>query len=572
MMSKLILRNLRLDLLFAAATWLTMAGCGGPTHLGPNAWDKQKWAEKAKGIRTSYNPDHDLSAEELTLVPGDERWLDFVYWCFANKLTEHQVEAYGGTDWEGPTGGVIFHWAPGSRWETHTLASFGFAIGHLIGEHRWRDTQFPEFFEKYGGVYGINVKDRLAEIDPESARPWVEFLDYIGGSESPYSRYLFHQEQYVDSVNEKIYLFGGQGAGFIYTYDRYYHEVREVLTDASAYEFFQMYDLYGPGFASRGNWARQGLSETLVHDLFYVDKEREKAGGKPGVPGSERYNPNLPAPEIATEHPMYTDMKAGQELYNQQCTPCHGIQGDGKGFLAAALDVKPRDFRQGTYKFRTTQSGELPSIEDVERTIRVGVPNTTMPAWGQFLNDQQIHQLAVYLTVFSQDFTEAVKSGAQALKIEMMAKPDVPEDQLLAEGKKWYQELECWKCHGQEGKGDGPSAPEQEDSWGEPITPADLTYKWNFKNGHTPEDVYRTFIGGLDGTPMPSYLEALDALQALSDTGGDARPHWALVEYVLALSAGERPVVRLADFRSRIPADLDKFGVVRSAGPSVLGQ
>ncbi|MDZ7313143.1 MAG: hypothetical protein ONB45_17900 [candidate division KSB1 bacterium] len=50
-------------------------------------------------------------------------------------------------------------------------------------------------------------------------------------------------------------MIGGQGAGFAYSFERYYHEVREVLTDASAYQFFQMYDLYGPGFASRGNWA-----------------------------------------------------------------------------------------------------------------------------------------------------------------------------------------------------------------------------------------------------------------------------------------------------------------------------
>lgn len=555
---------MRLGLLFAGAAWLTVAGCGRSTDVGPNAWNKQRWAEKTKGIRTSYNPDHDLSTEELTLVPGDERWLDFVYWSFANKVSEHQLEAYGGTGWEGPTGGVIFHWAPGSRWETHTLASFGFAIGRLIGEHRWRDTHFPEFFEKYGGVYGVNVKDRLVEIDPTSARPWVEFLNYIGGSESPYYRYLFHQVQYVDPVSQKIYLSGGHGVGFNYTFQRYYHEVREVLTDAGAYEFFQMYDLYGPGFASRGNWARQGPSETLVHDLFYVNKEREIAGAKPGVAGPERYDPDLPAPKIPSEHPMYVDMKAGQELYNQQCTPCHGIQGDGKGFLAAGLEVKPRDFRQGTYKFRTTLSGELPTIKDVERTIRVGVPNTTMPAWGQFLTDEQIHQLAAYLTVFSEDFREAVKSGEQPGKIQMTAKPEVPQDQLLARGKKWFQELECWKCHGQEGKGDGPSAPELEDSWGEHIMATDLTYKWHFKNGHAPEDVYRTFIGGLSGTPMPSYADSLDAL---ADMSGDPGARWALVEYILSLSPRERPVVRLADFKRRIPADLDKSGLVRGVAP-----
>jgi len=539
-----------------AALGLLGAGCAKkakPTHLGPAAWNKQQWMEKVKGIRTSYNPDADLNAETLTLVPGDERWLDFVYWSLNNKVAEHQVEAYGGTDWEGPQGGVIFHWAPGSHWETHTLASFGFTIGHVIGEHRWRDTMFPDFFEKYGGVYGVNVKDRATEIDPKSPVPWVEFLAYAGGSESPYYRYLFHQEEFVDPVNQKIYLIGGQGAGFMYTFERYYHEVREVLTDASAYQFFQMYDMYGPGFASRGNWAKQGLSPEVVRKLGYVDAEAENAGAKPGVAGPTRYNPNPPAPEIPADHPMAADMKAGQDLYKQQCTPCHGIQGDGKGFLAAGFDVKPRDFRQGTYKFRSTNTGELPTIEDVERAIRVGAPNTTMPAWGQFLNDQQIHQLAVYLTIFSERFTEAIKSGAQPQKIEMMAKPDVPQEELLALGKKWYQELECGKCHGETGKGDGPSADELKDEWGERIAATDLTYKWTFKNGHAPEDIYRSMNGGLNGTPMPAYGEILS----------DAKLRWAMVEYILSLSPKERPVLHLADFKNRMPQGVEKSGVVR---------
>jgi len=546
-----------LSLVLAAAIGITSPGCAKktkPTHLGPAAWNKQQWIEKSKGVRTSYNPDRDLNAETLTLVPGDERWLDFVYWCLNNKVAEHQVEAYGGTDWEGPQGGVIFHWAPGSHWETHTLASFGFTIGHIIGEHRWRDTMFPEFFEKYGGVYGVNLKDRLTEIDPKSPKPWVEFLAYAGGSNSPYYRYLFHQEAVVDPVKQKIYLLGGQGAGFAYSFERYYHEVREVLTDASAYEFFQMYDLYGPGFASRGNWARQALPEEVAHKVGYLDEEAEKAGTRPGVAGPTRYNPNPPPPEIPADHPMAAEMKAGQALYNKQCAPCHGIQGDGKGFLAAGFDVKPRDFRQGIYKFRSTQSGELPTIEDVEHAIRVGVPNTTMPAWGQFLDDTQIHQLALYLTIFSDRFSEALRTGKQPKKIDMMAKPPVPEGELLALGKKWYQELECGKCHGPAGKGDGPSAGQLTDNWGQPIQATNLTYKWTFKNGYTPEDIYRTMIGGLDGTPMPSYAEALP----------DAQLRWAMVAYILSLSPKERPVIHLADFKNRVPKDLEKSGVVRA--------
>ncbi|MGZ3428873.1 MAG: hypothetical protein ACXVCV_19605, partial [Polyangia bacterium] len=131
---------------------LFLVGCRGRTnraHLGPGAWTSAQWQERCGGVRTSYNPENELSDSELTLTPGDARWLDFVYWAIANKVAEHQVESYGGTGWDGPKGGIVFHWAPGSHWERDTLASFGFTLGHTVGEHRWLDTMFPDFFERY---------------------------------------------------------------------------------------------------------------------------------------------------------------------------------------------------------------------------------------------------------------------------------------------------------------------------------------------------------------------------------------------------------------------------------------
>ncbi len=522
-------------------------------HISGFAWDAEQWAEKTRGIRTSYNPDHDLSTTQLTLTPGDPRWLDFVFWCFNNKLAEHQVEAYGGTEWDGPTGGVIFHWAPGSRWETHTLASFGFTIGHTIGEHKWMDTQFPDFFEKYGGVYGVNVKDRIAEIDPGSPAVWAAFLEYSGGPSSPYYRYLFHQEAIVDPIRDRIYLIGGQGVGFEYTFERYYHEVREVLTDAKAFQFFQLYDQFGPGFASLGGWARNKLSAQIRG--IYMTDDTSKWSTRPGVARAERYNPNIPSPPIPSDIPEVEAITRGQDVYKRQCAPCHGIAGDGKGFLAAGFEVKPRDFRQGTYKFRTTKSGELPAIEDVEHTVRAGVPGTTMPAWGEFLTDQQIKDVSRYLVIFSDQFTDAWRNSHLP---EKLAIPPAPQDlaSLRARGKELFAEAQCAKCHGDAGRGDGPSAPDLQDSWEQSISPADLTYKWQFKNGYQAADLYRTIYGGLNGTPMPSYLDAYP----------DARDQWAIVSYILSLSPETRPVLHLSDYKAgvlAVGARCDEHGRVR---------
>jgi hypothetical protein len=74
-------------------------------HVGPFAWSNQQWQRRCAGVRTCYNPDHDLHSDALTLHPSDPRWLDFVFWSLNNKVNEHQFEAYGGTGWNGPTGG-----------------------------------------------------------------------------------------------------------------------------------------------------------------------------------------------------------------------------------------------------------------------------------------------------------------------------------------------------------------------------------------------------------------------------------------------------------------------------------
>ena len=106
------------------------------THVGPFAWSNAQWRSRCRGVRTSYNRDHDLTDDALTLRPADPRWLDFVFWSLNNKVNEHQFEAYGGTGWNGPKGGILFHWAPWSHWERDTLHSYGFTIGHIVGEHR----------------------------------------------------------------------------------------------------------------------------------------------------------------------------------------------------------------------------------------------------------------------------------------------------------------------------------------------------------------------------------------------------------------------------------------------------
>jgi len=173
-------------------------GSSAPVHPFPissYAWDDTEWAARCQPVRTSYNPDRPLSTASLTLSPTDERFVDFLYWVWANKIGEHQVEQVGGTEWKGPTNGVIFHWAPGSRWETHTIVPFEHAIDHLVDEHRWTDRMFPDFFTPFGKIQGVGIEKRLSM---KNSPTWAMFLEHIGGPESPYYRYVFHQESGID--------------------------------------------------------------------------------------------------------------------------------------------------------------------------------------------------------------------------------------------------------------------------------------------------------------------------------------------------------------------------------------
>ena len=84
--------------------------------------------------------------------------------------------------------------------------------------------------------------------------------------------------------------------------------------------------------------------------------------------------------------------------------------------------------------------------------------------------------------------------------------------------------MKCAKCHGETGLGDGESAPELEDDSGLPIVPRNFTDASQFVGGSDPASIFQTFNTGFDGTPMPSFLDFLDAEQS-----------WQLVWYVISL-------------------------------------
>ena len=80
--------------------------------------------------------------------------------------------------------------------------------------------------------------------------------------------------------------------------------------------------------------------------------------------------------------------KVERGLFRKHCVQCHGISGDGRGPAAALLAPYPRDFRRGSFKFKSTPIGKKPTHSDIVRTLEQGLPGTAMPAFGT-LNDSE---------------------------------------------------------------------------------------------------------------------------------------------------------------------------------------
>jgi cytochrome c oxidase cbb3-type subunit 2 len=213
----------------------------------------------------------------------------------------------------------------------------------------------------------------------------------------------------------------------------------------------------------------------------------------------------------------------GRAVYRQRCIGCHGAAGDGNGVAATFLSPRPRDFTAAVFKFRSTPSGALPTDGDLYRTVTRGVRWTAMPTWHE-LPDKDRLAVVAFIKTFSTRWKE------EKPEPPLTASPPPASAELVARGRELYASAKCWECHGEQGRGDGPSAAQLKDDLDRPIRPTDFT-RGQLKGGATVADVFRTMTNGLDGTPMPSFADTM---------ADDER--WAISYFVLSLSAWADPL------------------------------
>jgi cytochrome c oxidase cbb3-type subunit 2 len=261
---------------------------------------------------------------------------------------------------------------------------------------------------------------------------------------------------------------------------------------------------------------------TPTPDLVDLVRYLQKLGTNRGV-WRDVFEPQTVGFSAMTVPERSDLLERGRAVYTQRCIGCHGVEGDGNGAAATFLSPRPRDFTAAVFKFRNTPSGTLPTDGDLYRTVTRGVRWTAMPTWHELPEKDRLAVVA-FIKTFSKRWKEE--------KVELALPPSPPpaSAQIVARGRDLYVSAKCWECHGETGRGDGPSAAQLKDDLDRPIRPTDFT-RGQLKGGAHVVDVFRTMTNGLDGTPMPSFADTMT---------DDER--WAISYFVLSLSAWADPL------------------------------
>lgn len=297
---------------------------------------------------------------------------------------------------------------------------------------------------------------------------------------------------------------------------------------------------------------------------------------------------------LAAGPAQMVDSQVRRGLYRQHCVHCHGISGDGAGPTAVFLNPYPRDYRQGKFKFKSTEFAAKPTDADLLQTLTEGIPGTAMPSFKllplderealveyvKYLSMRGEVELAMARYLFVEEetlelsrstlvefLTEVAESWAAAP--EQVVRPETqpahvlatdPNEKarLLAEsierGRKLFagEKAACVKCHGPTGLGDSEDKlyddwnkdkdpekfGEEAPSWVLPrqqLRPRNLRLGI-YRGGRRPLDLFRRIYTGIYGGPMPGTGPSPGREATLSE-----EEIWSLVDYVRSLPFEGQP-------------------------------
>jgi heme/copper-type cytochrome/quinol oxidase subunit 3 len=230
-----------------------------------------------------------------------------------------------------------------------------------------------------------------------------------------------------------------------------------------------------------------------------------------------------------------TPESRGRAAYEQYCRPCHGENGDGRGFSSLGLRPPPRDFTHPLIKFGHTVAPQLPPDAALDRIIKKGLNGTAMLPWD--VSPEELHDVVQYIKTFSTDWRTVGQGQVVAVSPDPFGAARAAEAAKL--GDRVFHEKGCASCHERHElktldfclrwkSADFCSLPVKE-------LPQDLRCDplRNVYPGSELDDLYSTIAAGIQGALMPAFKGALPEAEL-----------WGLAYYIRSLRADQTGCMR----------------------------
>ncbi|MEK6645007.1 MAG: cytochrome c [Planctomycetota bacterium] len=256
-------------------------------------------------------------------------------------------------------------------------------------------------------------------------------------------------------------------------------------------------------------------------------------------------------------------MEEGKVAYANYCVGCHGVNGDGVGEAALFLNPKPRNFVVANFKFSSTRSGQMPTDDDLRRTLKKGLRGSAMPSF-KLLPDRTVDSLIGYIKTFSPRWQESdVPTPIPVVDDPYRKLADKSEAVRRGEAV-YHGYATCWSCHpayveekkvneyivafgGMSRESFRPGMKEavgKDNVEGELLYPPDFRHDY-VRGGMTVDDIYRSVSAGISGTAMPTWVDSIDvAGKKPGDPPLVSRADlWAMAYYVQHLIIQRPPLM-----------------------------
>lgn len=225
----------RVRILAAAVLILSFAMAPAPAGAGgknfPESMKIRKWSHNGREWEVGW-PGRSLKDNGISVTK--EQLTDFVYWGFHHGLQTHYFLPMKESD-----PGVPFVFAPATKWEAVVLMPFGWTVYHINMNHQLREDMFPQLYK--------NPRPVKIGATMYSRKDWTNFFNIS----STFGLFIFHKYMTIDPEKNLVKMEPPIGVSWVMSMEEAAMEMTHNprVNDASIKEFYDLWNLYGKGFA-----------------------------------------------------------------------------------------------------------------------------------------------------------------------------------------------------------------------------------------------------------------------------------------------------------------------------------